>query len=72
VSVSVVEATRPEELTTAASNLGGKVAQVNSQRIHGQTNHAEPKMRITVAVVVCATALVAAACSPFSACAAGS
>jgi uncharacterized protein YukE len=30
VSVSVVEATRPEELTTAATNLGGKVAQVNS------------------------------------------
>jgi uncharacterized protein YukE len=30
VSVSLVEATRPEELTTAATNLGGKVAQLNS------------------------------------------
>jgi uncharacterized protein YukE len=30
VSVSVVEATRPEELTSAATNLGGKVAQLNS------------------------------------------
>jgi uncharacterized protein YukE len=30
VSVSLVEATRPEELTTAARNLGGKVAQLNS------------------------------------------
>jgi uncharacterized protein YukE len=30
VSVSLVEATRPEELTSAATNLGGKVAQLNS------------------------------------------
>jgi uncharacterized protein YukE len=30
VSVSLVETTRPEELTTAATNLGGKVAQLNS------------------------------------------
>jgi WXG100 family type VII secretion target len=30
VSVSLVETTRPEELTTAATNLSGKVAQLNS------------------------------------------
>ncbi len=30
LSVSLVEATRPEELTTAATNLGGKLAQLNS------------------------------------------
>ena len=30
VSVSLVETTRPEALTTAATQIGGKVAQLNS------------------------------------------
>jgi uncharacterized protein YukE len=37
VSVSVVEATNPEALTTSATNLGGKVAQLNST-IEAQRN----------------------------------